>query len=74
MTGDTKGYIAGGGAYSYEVAPKGQTVLLLTRHGVCIKGTWYGAYGEHFWGWAPLPVRNKEREAELGLTSLKGNS
>lgn len=64
-----KGYVAGGAeSYRYEVAPFGQEVLLLTCGGVCTKGKWYGSYGKFFWGWAPLPSRDRLREAELGLS------
>lgn len=63
-----KGYVAGGAeAYRYEIAPLGQKVLLLTTTGTCVVGTWYGPYGKHFWGWAPLPKRDKDQEKALGL-------
>jgi hypothetical protein len=68
MVTSPKGYVAGGlEGFRYEVAPLGQKVLLLTRGGVCVEGRWYGAYGQHFWGWAPLPPRDREIEARLGL-------
>lgn len=67
-TVSAKSYIAGGEQeYIYEIAPAGKECLLLTRDGVCVKGQWRGRFGEFFWGWAPLPKRNKQREAELGL-------
>lgn len=70
MTTNPKGYVSDeANEYRYEVAPLGQTVLLLTRGGICTKGVWYGAYGQHFWGWAPLPKRNKALEELLGLSS-----
>lgn len=66
-----KGYVTGTRqGFTYEIAPLGQKVLLLTRGGVCVEGKWYGAYGQHFWGWAPLPYREHETEARLGL--IKG--
>lgn len=66
----TKGYVVGEAqGFTYEVAPLGQKVLLLTKGGVCVEGKWYGEFGEFFWGWAPLPFRDHEREAELGLRS-----
>lgn len=69
-----KGYVAGGAeGYRYETAPLGQKVLLLTIGGVCTIGQWYGAYGQYFWGWAPLPSRNREIEAQLGVTSSLAN-
>lgn len=64
-----KGYIAGGAQYTYEVAPLGQEVLLLTCGGVCTKGKWFGGFGEFFWGWAPLPSRDRLLEEQLGLSS-----
>lgn len=67
ITPQPKGYVAGGGKYTYEVAPLGQKVLLLTAGGVCVEGIWYGAYGQYFWGWAPLPLRDKQVEEALGL-------
>lgn len=42
--------------------PRGAKVLLLTLHGICIEGTW-PAVG--CIGWAPLPGRDKEKEALL---------
>lgn len=63
-----KGYVAGGGQpWIYEIAPLGQKVLLLTRGGVCVVGQWRGQVGEAFWAWAPLPKRDVQREAALGL-------
>jgi hypothetical protein len=64
-----KGYITDDTQeYRYEVAPLGQKVLLLTMGGVCTIGQWSGTYGQFFWGWAPLPKRNKQREEALGLS------
>jgi hypothetical protein len=54
--------------FKYEVPPRTDaTVLLLTKHGVCVPGEWRGKYGQYFIGWAPMPKRNKQREKELGL-------
>jgi len=62
--------VAGGAeGFRYEVAPLGQKVLLLTKGGVCVSGQWYGTYGQYFWGWAPLPSRNRAEEARLGITT-----
>ena len=59
-------YVAGGQAYLYPAAgdprpPGGAKVLLLTEHGICITGSW-GA-GQHLLGWAPLPKRDRDKEA-----------
>ena len=63
-----KGYIVGEAqGYRYEPAPLGQKVLLLTRGGICTIGQWQGALGQYFLGWAPLPFRDQQREAELDL-------
>ena len=65
-----KGYVAGGAeGFRYEMAPMCQKVLLLTTGGVCVTGQWYGKYGQYFWGWAPLPSRDREAEARLGITT-----
>ncbi len=65
-----KGYVAGGAQpFKYEVAPLAQKVILLTAGGVATIGTWYGPYGKYFWGWAPLPPRNRLLEEQLGLSS-----
>lgn len=71
MIPSPKGYVSDEtNEYRYEVAPLGQTVMLLTRGGVCIKGVWAGKFGQYFWGWAPLPRRNKAVEERLGLFSI----
>ena len=63
-----KGYVAGGDQeYRYEVGPLGQKVLLLTIGGVCTIGQWSGSFGQYFWGWAPLPTRNKQAEEAHGI-------
>ena len=49
---------------------KGATVQLLTVGGILVRGQWYGQLGEHFVGWAPMPKRDKAREAKI-LTSFK---
>jgi hypothetical protein len=41
--------------------PGGAKVLLLTKHGICITGTW--GTGQNLLGWAPLPKRDKDKEA-----------
>ncbi|MBS0454036.1 MAG: hypothetical protein JSS14_22260 [Proteobacteria bacterium] len=61
-------YVAGGEEFLYpgagdEKPPGGAKVLLLTRGGVCIVGTW--SDGGFFTGWRPLPKRNKDKEALL---------
>lgn len=59
-------YVAGGDAFLYPSAgdpapPGGAKVLLLTRDGVCVVGQWRG--GSDFLGWAPLPRRDRAKEA-----------
>lgn len=59
-------YVAGGDAFNYPAAgdaapPGGAKVLLLTRDGICVVGQWRG--GGDFLGWAPLPRRNRNKEA-----------
>jgi len=61
-------YLAGGPAYLYPGAgdaspPLGVKVLLLTRYGMCLVGQW--SNNDFYVGWAPLPTRNKEKEAFL---------
>lgn len=54
--------------WRYEVAPRGDAkVQLLTIGFVAVNGHWRGKYGELFIAWAPMPRRDKKREAELGL-------
>lgn len=54
--------------WRYEVAPRTDAkVQLLTIGFVAVYGSWRGAYGDLFVAWAPVPKRNKELEAELGL-------
>lgn len=43
--------------------PGGADVHLLTVGGICVRGCWSNDGG--FLGWAPLPKRNRVREAEL---------
>lgn len=33
----------------------GSKVLLLTTHGICVTGSWYGDYGQFFQAWSPMP-------------------
>lgn len=42
--------------------PGGAQVLLLTKGGICIRGTWNDTGA--FIAWSPLPKRNKEKEAK----------
>lgn len=68
MITPVKEYVAGGDAFLYPGAgdsrpPGGAKVLLLTRHGICIIGHWQD--GTDLLGWAPLPRRNKEKEARI---------
>lgn len=44
--------------WRYEPCPIASAkVLLLTVGGVCTIGQWYGAPGEHFQAWCPLPKK-----------------
>jgi hypothetical protein len=39
-----------------QVCPHGGAkVLLRTIGGVCVTGNWYGAYGQFFTAWSPMP-------------------
>jgi FMN-dependent NADH-azoreductase len=63
-----KTYIAGGDAFRYPKAGDeppvgGAKVLLLTRGGVCVTGPW--SDDGRYLGWAPLPKRDKTKEASL---------
>ncbi len=59
---------AGDVYWRYEVpASTDAKVLLLTVGRVAVVGNWYGAYGQSFIAWAPMPRRDKEQEARLGL-------
>lgn len=54
--------------WRYEVPPSTDAkVFLLTVGRVAVVGQWYGALGEAFVAWAPMPRRDKEQEAQLGL-------
>ena len=41
--------------------PGGAQVLLLTKGGICIRGTWTSSGAVI--AWSPMPKRNKEKEA-----------
>lgn len=63
-----KPYFADGDTYFYPRAgdpkpPGGAKVLLLTLGGVCTLGSWDDS--SSFLGWAPLPKRDKTKEAML---------
>lgn len=58
-------YIAGDAVYRYpaagdEPAAPGAKVLILTRGGVCVIGSW----GDGDLAWAPLPKRNHTKEEQ----------
>ena len=62
----TNSYIAGNATWRYPGAGDplplgGAKCLLLTVGGVCIIGSWSNPKG--LLAWAPLPSRNKEKEA-----------
>lgn len=61
-------YVAGGPTFNYPAAgdpvpPGGAKVLLLTIGGICIVGQWNTSHGAI--GWAPLPKRDKAKEASI---------
>jgi hypothetical protein len=63
-----KEYIAGGAPFMYpgagDPAPfGGAKVLLLTKGGICITGSWKN--DGSVIGWAPLPKRDHVKEALL---------
>lgn len=67
-----KEYVAGGAPYLYPGAgdprpPGGAKVQLLTKGGICVTGTW--SDNGTYLGWAPLPKRDKEKEAKLCIRS-----
>lgn len=69
MTTTVASYVAGKvDEYKYpalgdERPPGGADVHLLTIGGICVRGPW--SDDGRYLGWAPLPKRNHEREAEL---------
>lgn len=71
MSDAAKSYIAapaGEVYWRYEIPGRTDAkVLLLTKGGIAVTGNWYGGLGESFMAWAPLPKRDKEQEARLGL-------
>lgn len=75
MITPVKGYVAGGQSYLYPSAgdpepPGGSKVLLLTTGGICVTGPW--SNDGRFIGWAPMPTRDKTKEA--GLIAFQGVS
>lgn len=64
MTGvDPKGYIAGHTEWQYpeagdEPCPAGTQCLILTKHGICVRGMW----GDDAMAWAKFPKRDKLKE------------
>ena len=66
MTTELK-YLAGGTEWIYPAdmpAPLHTKILLLTRGGICVVGTWSDRDGDL--AWHPLPKRNKDKEAVSG--------
>lgn len=54
--------------WRYEIPEnRSAKVQLLTVGGIAVHGHWYGAFGEAFIAWCPLPKRDKELEARLRL-------
>ena len=42
--------------WRHERCPHGGAkVLLLTVHGICVTGSWYGNLGQYFQAWSPMP-------------------
>lgn len=68
---DTQPYIAapaGEVYWRYEIPKRTDSkVFLLTKGGIAVTGQWYGALGEAFIAWAPMPKRDKAQEARLGF-------
>jgi hypothetical protein len=65
-----KKYYSGTGEYRYPAAgdpkpPGGADVHLLTKGMVCIRGPWDDS--GFYIAWAPLPKRDKRKEALIGL-------
>lgn len=53
-----------------EVCPHaGAKVLLLTVGRVCVVGHWYGAYGQYFTAWCPMP-KNGEPAPDIRTAPL----
>ncbi len=50
--------------YDFDLCPRGAKVLLLTEGGIAILGH-VNADTRGFIAWAPLPDRNREKEAEI---------
>lgn len=68
---DNDHYVSGIAEYRYPAAgdalpPGGAKVLLLTKHGICVTGTWTN--DKRFVAWAPLPKRDREKEASIEKT------
>lgn len=55
--------------YDLENAPRCQKLIVLTHGGVALMGVVTGnpARDADLKGWCPMPVRDKELEAKLGL-------
>lgn len=53
-------------AWNYEKPTHGAAkCLLLTIGGILITGNWTGELGENYLAWAPMPKRDKRREAVI---------
>ncbi len=68
MNVPAKGYVAEGTTFLYPKAgdphpPAGAKVLLLTKDGICVTGPWTN--DGRFFGWLPMPKRDKAKEALL---------
>lgn len=61
-------HVSGGREFSYPAAgdkppPGGAKVHILTVGGICIDGQWSDDPARGYLGWAPLPTRNRAKEA-----------
>jgi acyl carrier protein len=71
--GTNKGYVTTKNQkfdYNLSAAPLNTKMILLTCGGVALMGQLTGDVKKDgdIWGWCPLPMRDKQREQELGFT------
>lgn len=57
--------------WQYNLPTRRCKMLLLSIGGVLVTGDWYGALGEYFFAWAPMPKRDHELERKLLLHPVK---
>jgi len=68
-------YFADRQEFLYPVAgdprpPEGHKVILLTKGGVCVVGSWNDFF---YLGWLPLPKRNKDKELQIEQIEASGH-